>query len=135
MAVLALALARLLGALTDMHGNGSSRRSAAGWPSAARRAARPRGELMFLEQASGLASLLVWLAFGAIALPLVPDKGRTSLTLPTPYSASRRADDPGGARAVSAPGWIGGPWCSWAGSGRAVLASLVFALLAVEELG
>ena len=29
---------------------------------------------MFLEQASGLVSLLVWLAFGAIAIPLLLDR-------------------------------------------------------------
>mgnify|MGYP006138271493 CR=1 FL=1 len=31
-------------------------------------------ELSFLEQASGLVSLLVWVAFGAIAVPLMPDR-------------------------------------------------------------
>ena len=34
---------------------------------------RGPAELEFLEQASGLVSLLVWLAFGAIALPIMLD--------------------------------------------------------------
>jgi NhaP-type Na+/H+ or K+/H+ antiporter len=99
-------------------------------------AAGQRGpaELLFLEQASGLVSLLVWLAFGAIAVPIVignPDPTTLlyavlSLTLvrmvPVALgSLGARLDR----ETVLFIGWFG----------PRGLASLVFALLALEGLG
>ena len=69
-AVLALALGAYSGALV-VHGNGFVAAFCGGLAFAA--AAGPRGpaEVGFLEQASGLVSLLVWLAFGAVAVPIM----------------------------------------------------------------
>lgn len=98
--------------------------------------AGPRGpaELVFLEQASGLVSLLVWLAFGAVALPVLRSHvdvatvayALLSLTvvrmLPVGVALLRSGLD---RPTVAFIGWFG----------PRGLASLVFALLAAEELG
>src|SRR3954451_10694702 len=132
-AVLALALAAYAGALV-VHGNGFVAAFCGGLAFAA--AAGPRGpdEVGFLEQASGLVSLLVWLAFGAVAVPImlhgvhlaVVGYAVLSLTvvrmLPVALaSIGARL----GAATVLFVGWFG----------PRGLASLVFALLALEELG
>ena len=51
------------------------------WLSAVRPAGADPRESLFLEQASGLMSLLVWLAFGAIAVPLIPDRIDVTIVL------------------------------------------------------
>jgi NhaP-type Na+/H+ or K+/H+ antiporter len=132
-AVLALALAAYAGALV-VHGNGFVAAFCGGLAFAA--AAGPRGpaEVGFLEQASGLVSLLVWLAFGAIAIPIMfhgVDLGIVlyavlSLTLVRMLPVALVAVRAGFDRAtVLFVGWFG----------PRGLASLVFALLALEELG
>ncbi|MEV0198037.1 cation:proton antiporter [Nonomuraea sp. NPDC050691] len=99
-------------------------------------AAGPRGpaELVFLELAGGLVSLLVWLAFGAIAVPIVAGRVHLavvayailSLTLLRLAPVALACAGAGLDRAtVLFVGWFG----------PRGLASLVFALLAVEELG
>lgn len=95
---------------------------------------RGRAELVFLEQASGLVSLLVWMAFGAIATPILLDRlspvlvlyAVLSLTvvrmLPVAIATLGSGLD---RNTVLFVGWFG----------PRGLASLVFALLALEELG
>jgi sodium/hydrogen antiporter len=132
-AVLALALGAYAGALV-VHGNGFVAAFCGGLAFAA--AAGPRGpaEVGFLEQASGLVSLLVWLAFGAIAIPImlhgvdlaVVLYAVLSLTLVRMVPVALVAVGAGFDRAtVLFVGWFG----------PRGLASLVFALLALEELG
>ena len=95
----------------------SSPPSAAGSPSAPRPAPRARPSWCFLEQAGALVSLLVWLAFGAVA---GPDHASTALDLS--HGALRRAqphrgpDGAGRARLPSAPGSDRARCCSSAGS-------------------
>ena len=89
---------------------------------------------MFLEQASGLVSLLVWLAFGAIAVPIVVDNPDPTTLLYAALSLTLVRMVPVALGSLGAPldretvlfiGWFG----------PRGLASLVFALLALEELG
>jgi NhaP-type Na+/H+ or K+/H+ antiporter len=71
-AVLALALVAYVGAVSS-GGNGFVAAFCGGMAFGATAGRRGESELRFLEQTSGLVSLFVWLAFGAIALPLVVD--------------------------------------------------------------
>lgn len=132
-AVLALALVAYLAAL-GVHGNGFVAAFCGGLAFGA--VAGPRGpaELVFLEQASGLVSLLVWLAFGALAVPIVVDGADlvvvlyaiVSLTLVRMVPVALACLGAGLDRTtVLFVGWFG----------PRGLASLVFALLALEELG
>jgi sodium/hydrogen antiporter len=132
-AVLALALGAYSGALLA-HGNGFVAAFCGGLAFAA--AAGPRGpaEVGFLEQASGLVSLLVWLAFGAVAVPIMLEGldlavvlyAVLSLTLVRMLPVALVLIGAGVDRAtVLFVGWFG----------PRGLASLVFALLALEELG
>ena len=132
-AVLALALVCYLVA-TGVHTNGFIAAFVGGLGFG--RAAGPRGEteLVFLEQASGLVSLLVWLLFGAVAVPLVLDAPEARVVLyavlsltvvrmvPVALSLLGAGLD---RRTVLFIGWFG----------PRGLASLVFALLALDELG
>ena len=132
-AVLALALGAYAGALL-VHGNGFVAAFCGGLAFAA--AAGPRGpaEVGFLEQASGLVSLLVWLAFGAVAVPIMLESldlavvlyAVLSLTVVRMLPVALVLIGAGVDRAtVLFVGWFG----------PRGLASLVFALLALEELG
>ena len=132
-AVLALGLGAYAGALV-MHGNGFVAAFCGGLAFAA--AAGPRGpaEVGFLEQASGLVSLLVWLAFGAVAVPIMLESldpavvlyAVLSLTVVRMLPVALVMIGAGVDRAtVLFVGWFG----------PRGLASLVFALLALEELG
>ena len=132
-AVLALALVTYLAAV-GVHGNGFVAAFCGGLAFGA--AAGPRGpaELVFLEQASGLVSLLVWLAFGALAIPIVVDGADVvvvlyailSLTVVRMAPVALACLGTGIDRTtVLFVGWFG----------PRGLASLVFALLALEELG
>jgi NhaP-type Na+/H+ or K+/H+ antiporter len=99
-------------------------------------AAGPRGpaELVYVEQSAGLVSLLVWLAFGAVAGPIMLDLvtpmmvvyALLSLTLvrmvPVAVACLGAGFDRG---TILFIGWFG----------PRGLASLVFALLALEDLG
>ena len=132
-AVLALALAAY-GAALIAHGNGFVAAFIGGLAFGAAAGRRGPGELEFLEQASGLVSLLVWLAFGAIAVPLVLDRPDAmtllyavlSLTLVRMVPVALASIGGGLDRdTVLFVGWFG----------PRGLASLVFAMLALEELG
>jgi sodium/hydrogen antiporter len=132
-AVLALAIAAYGTALV-LHGNGFVAAFCGGLAFGSAAGRRGPQELLFLEQASGLVSLLVWLAFGAIAVPLMPDRIDVNIVLYAVLSLTIVRMAPValallGARldrnSVLFVGWFG----------PRGLASLVFALLALEELG
>lgn len=132
-AVLALALAAYLCALT-MGGNGFVAAFCGGMAFGAAAGPRAPAELTFLEQAGGLVSLLVWLAFGALAVPIMVDHlslavvvyAVLSLTVVRMVPVALATVGGGMTRAtVLFVGWFG----------PRGLASLVFALLALEELG
>jgi len=132
-AVLALALLSYV-ASTSLGGNGFVAAFVGGLAFGAAAGRRGAAELLFLEQASGAVSLLVWLAFGAIAVPLVfddPDPttllyAAVSLTLVRMVPVALASLGAGLDReTVLFIGWFG----------PRGLASLVFALLALEELG
>lgn len=132
-AVLALALVAYAAALA-VQGNGFVAAFCGGLAFGSLAGGRGPAELAFLEQTSGLVSLLVWLAFGAITVPLMPERvGATtvlyavlSLTVvrmvPVAVALVGSGFD---RRTVAFIGWFG----------PRGLASLVFALLALEELG
>jgi NhaP-type Na+/H+ or K+/H+ antiporter len=132
-AVLALAAAAYAGALV-LHGNGFVAAFCGGVAYGAAAGRRGPAELEFLEQASGLVSLLVWFGFGAIALPLMPERAEVtaviyavlSLTVVRMLPVATALVGAGlDLRTVAFVGWFG----------PRGLASLVFALLALEELG
>ena len=69
-AVLALAIGCYVGAIA-VGGNGFVAAFCGGLAFAAAAGRRERAETVFLEQASALVSLLVWTAFGIVAVPVV----------------------------------------------------------------
>jgi len=132
-AVLALALFAYVAALA-VDGNGFVAAFCGGLAFGA--AAGPRGpaELVFLEQASGAVSLLVWLSFGAVAVPILFDRLDWSLLLYAVLSLTLVRMVPVAIALIGTGldrdtvlfvGWFG----------PRGLASLVFALLALEEIG
>jgi sodium/hydrogen antiporter len=132
-AVLALALAAYEAALV-LDGNGFVAAFCGGLAFGS--AAGPRGsaELGFLEQAGDLVSLLVWLAFGAVVGPIIVERvdvvtvlyAVLSLTVVRMLPVALVMIGTGLDRnTVLFVGWFG----------PRGLASLVFALLALEELG
>jgi NhaP-type Na+/H+ or K+/H+ antiporter len=132
-AVLALALVAYLAALVA-HGNGFVAAFLGGLAFGVAAGPRASAEVVFLEQASALVSLLVWLAFGALAIPIVVELADPmivvyavlSLTLVRMVPVVLACLGSGLDRAtVLFVGWFG----------PRGLASLVFALLALEELG
>ena len=132
-AVLALALLSYVTS-TSLDGNGFIAAFMGGLAFGATAGQRGPAELLFLEQTSGLVSLLVWLAFGAIAVPIVIDNPDPTTLLYAVLSLTLVRMVPValcslGARLDRATvlfiGWFG----------PRGLASLVFALLALEELG
>jgi NhaP-type Na+/H+ or K+/H+ antiporter len=132
-AVLALALVAYTGALV-LHGNGFVAAFVGGLAFGATAGPRGRDELLFMEQASGLASLLVWLAFGALAVPIMVERINVptvcyavlSLTVVRMAPVALVSIGAGLDRATVL-------FVAWFGPRG--LASLVFALLALEELG
>jgi sodium/hydrogen antiporter len=132
-AVLALAVGCYLGAIA-VGGNGFVAAFCGGLGFGAAAGRRERAETAFLEQVSGLVSLLVWMAFGFIAVPIV--RGGLDLVvvvyavlsltlvrmLPVALALIGSHLD---RWTVLFVGWFG----------PRGLASLVFALLALEELG
>lgn len=132
-AVLALALLSYSAALA-LGGNGFVAAFCGGAAFGACAGQRAPEELAFLEQAGALVSALVWLAFGAIAVPIMVERlsGLTvlyaalSLTvvrmLPVAVASIGTGLD---RRTIAFVGWFG----------PRGLASLVFALLALEALG
>jgi NhaP-type Na+/H+ or K+/H+ antiporter len=132
-AVLALAIAAYAAALLA-HGNGFVAAFCGGIAFGAAAGRRAPKDLVFLEQVSGLVSLLVWLIFGAVAVPLVLEHPKAmwfgyavlSLTLVRMVPVALATIGAGLDRpTVLFVGWFG----------PRGLASLVFALLALEELG
>jgi NhaP-type Na+/H+ or K+/H+ antiporter len=131
--VLALALLAYAAAIA-VHGNGFVAAFCGGMAFGAAAGRRGRAELVFLEQASGLVSLLVWLAFGAFAVPVVLHDldwrvvtyAVLSLTVVRMLPVALSLLGSGLDRAtVLFVGWFG----------PRGLASLVFALIALEEAG
>lgn len=132
-AVLALALLAYLAAVA-VDGNGFVAAFCGGLAFGAAAGRRGPAELVFLEQASGLVSLLVWLVFGVVAWPILTEDvdllvvlyAVLSLTvvrmLPVALASLGSHLDRGSILFI---GWFG----------PRGLASLVFALLALEELG
>ena len=132
-AVLALALAAYVAALA-VHGNGFVAAFCGGLAFGAAAGRSGPAELVFTEQVSGLVSLLVWLAFGAITAPILIDRANAatlfyavlSLTVvrmvPVALSLLGAGLDRG---TVVFVGWFG----------PRGLASLLFALLTLEDLG
>jgi sodium/hydrogen antiporter len=132
-AVLALALLAY-GAAVALGGNGFVAAFCGGVAFGAWAGRRAPGELVFLEQMGNLVSLLVWLAFGAIAIPIMLERidalavvyAVLSLTvvrmLPVALATIGARFD---RDTVLFVGWFG----------PRGLASLVFALLALEALG
>ncbi|MGK5113929.1 cation:proton antiporter domain-containing protein [Geodermatophilus sp. CPCC 205506] len=132
-AVLALALVAYAGALV-VHGNGFVAAFCGGLAFGAAAGRRGPAELVFLEQAGGLVSLLVWLAFGALAIPIAVDHVDLSIVLYAGLSLTVVRMVPVALACLGAGldrdtvlfvGWFG----------PRGLASLVFALLTLEELG
>lgn len=132
-AVLALALVAYELAV-ELGGNGFVAAFCGGMAFGAAAGRRAPAELAFLEQAGGLVSLLVWLAFGALAVPIMFDRldvttvlyALLSVTLVRMVPVALATWGCGMDRAtVLFVGWFG----------PRGLASLVFALLALEELG
>jgi len=132
-AVFALALVAYAASLS-IHGNGFVAAFCAGLAFGATAGRRAPAELVFLEQAGGLVSLLVWLAFGAIAIPIMVDRASIAIVLYAILSLTLVRMVPVGLACLGSGldrntvlfvGWFG----------PRGLASLVFALLALEELG
>lgn len=132
-AVLALALLTYATAV-GLHGNGFVAAFCGGLAFGAAAGRRGPTELVFLEQASGLVSLLVWIAFGAVAVPIMFDRldlamvgyAVLSLTVVRMVPVALASIGAGLDRnTVLFVGWFG----------PRGLASLVFALIALEELG
>jgi NhaP-type Na+/H+ or K+/H+ antiporter len=132
-AVLALALVSYLAALA-VAGNGFVAAFCGGLAFGAVAGRRGRDELAFLEQAAGLVSLLVWLAFGAVAGPIIAGRADLAMVLYAVLSLTLVRMVPVAMACLGAGldrdtilfvGWFG----------PRGLASLVFALLALEELG
>jgi NhaP-type Na+/H+ or K+/H+ antiporter len=132
-AVLALALLAYAAALT-VDGNGFVAAFCGGMAFGAAAGRGGPAELVFLEQASGGVSLLVWLAFGAIGVPILVERLDWTLVVYAVLSLTAvrmvpvalallgsRLDR----RTVLFVGWFG----------PRGLASLVFALLALEDIG
>jgi NhaP-type Na+/H+ or K+/H+ antiporter len=132
-AVLALALLAYVVSVA-VEGNGFVAAFCGGIAFGAAAGRRGPAELAFLEQTGSAVSLLVWLAFGAIAVPIVVDHlgwavllySLLSLTLVRMIPVALALTGSGlDLRTVLFVGWFG----------PRGLASLVFALLALEELG
>lgn len=132
-AVLALALVTYTASLA-VHGNGFVAAFCGGLAFGAAAGRRAPTELLFLEQAGSLVSMLVWFAFGALAIPIVLVRADLivvayailSLTLVRMVPVALACWGAGlDRKTVLFIGWFG----------PRGLASLVFALLALEDLG
>ena len=130
-----LALAILAYALAVWaHGNGFVAAFCGGVAFGAAVGRRGPAELQFLEQASGLVSLLVWLTFGAIAVPIMVDRIDPAMVVYAVLSLTAVRMVPV-ALALSGAGFDRNTILFVGWFGPRGLASLVFALLALEELG
>jgi len=131
--VLALALLSYTGAVT-LGANGFVAAFCGGLAFGATAGHRAPAELVFLEQMGGLVGVLVWLAFGAVAVPIMLERVDALMVVYAVLSLSVVRMTPvalalSGSglnrRTVLFVGWFG----------PRGLASLVFALLALEALG
>jgi NhaP-type Na+/H+ or K+/H+ antiporter len=132
-AVLALALVAYAGSVAG-HGNGFVAAFAGGiaFGHVAGRGG-PR-EVFYVEETAGLASLLVWMLFGAFAVPLLYGRVDVALLLYAVLSLTAVRMIPVALSLIGAR--LGGRTVAFVGwFGPRGLASVVFALLAVEELG
>ena len=132
-AVLALALIAYTAALA-VDANGFVAAFCGGLAFGAAAGRRGPAELVFVEQSAGLVSLLVWLAFGAVAGPIMLDLVTPTMVLYAVLSLTLIRMVPVALACLGAGfdrdtilfiGWFG----------PRGLASLVFALLALEDLG
>ncbi len=132
-AVLALAVLSYATAVS-LHGNGFVAAFCGGLAFGAVAGRRGSTELVFLEQTSGFVSLLVWTAFGAVAIPIMVDRVDLTMVLYAVLSLTLVRMVPVALATLGAGldrntvlfvGWFG----------PRGLASLVFALIALEELG
>ena len=132
-AVLALALLAYAAAL-GMAGNGFVAAFCGGLAFGACAGRRGSAELIFLEQMGSMVSLLVWLTFGAIAIPIMVDRIDPLMIVYAVLSVTAVRMVPVAVATIGAGldrdsvlfvGWFG----------PRGLASLVFALLALESLG
>jgi NhaP-type Na+/H+ or K+/H+ antiporter len=132
-AVLGLAVAAYAAALV-VHGNGFVAAFCGGLTFGATAGRRGPAELGFTEQAGALLGLIVWLAFGAVAVPVLVDHAEWTTVLYAVLSLSVIRMVPVAVatigttmdvRTVLFVGWFG----------PRGLASLVFALITLEELG
>ena len=131
--VLALALLAYLVALA-VDGNGFVAAFCGGIAFGAAAGRRGPAEMAFLEQTGGAVSLLVWLAFGAVAVPIVVDRMDWALLLYALVSLTLVRMVPVALALIGSPfGRTTAAFIGWFGPRG--LASLVFALLALEELG
>ena len=132
-AVLALALTAYATALA-VHGNGFVAAFCGGIAFGAAAGRRGPAELVFLEQVGGAVSLLVWLAFGAIAVPIALDRLDWTILLYAVLSVTVVRMVPV-ALALLGSGTDRNTVLFIGWFGPRGLASLVFALLALEEIG
>ena len=132
-AVLALALLAYAGAVA-VHGNGFVAAFCGGLTFGAAAGRRGAAELVFLEQTAGFVSLLIWLTFGACVIPIMLDQIDPLVLLYAALSLTVVRMVPVAIATVHSEldrssrlflGWFG----------PRGLASLVFALLALEALG
>ena len=132
-AVLALALLAYAAAVMA-HGNGFVAAFCGGLAFGAAAGRHGPAELEFLEQTSGLVSLLVWLAFGAIAVPIMVDRIDLAMVAYAVLSLTAVRMVPV-ALALVGTGFDRNTVLFVGWFGPRGLASLVFALIALEELG
>jgi sodium/hydrogen antiporter len=132
-AVLALALAAYAATLA-VHGNGFVAAFCGGLAFGATAGPRGPAELVFLEQTSSLVSLLVWLAFGALSVSIIIERVDLVIVLYAILSLTLVRMVPVAVALVGA-GFDGKTVLFVGWFGPRGLASLVFALLALEELG
>ena len=132
-AVLALALIAYLAALA-VGANGFVAAFCGGLAFGATAGPRGPAELVFVEQSAGLVGLLVWLAFGAVAGPIVLDLVTPTMVLYAVLSLTLVRMVPVALASLGA-GLDRGTVLFIGWFGPRGLASLVFALLALEELG
>jgi NhaP-type Na+/H+ or K+/H+ antiporter len=132
-AVLALALLTYAGSLAA-HGNGFVAAFAGGIAFGHVGGKGGPREVFYVEQTAGLASLLVWMLFGAIAVPLLGPRLTWQVVLYAVLSLTAVRMIPVMLSLTGAGlGWRTAAFIGWFGPRG--LASVVFALLAVERLG
>lgn len=132
-AVLALALLAYA-ASVSAHGNGFVAAFAAGIAFGHVAGQRGPREVFYVEQTAGLAALLAWMLFGAVAVPVLYGSLDWRILLYAVLSITAVRMIPVALSLTGARlGWRTVLFVGWFGPRG--LASVVFALLAVEELG